>query len=68
MQGRDDDGADPPLAGLCHVAMVLSRRSWRGIGGGRRCVVGARARGYGARSLDAGDNARAHRLYVGRGF
>jgi ribosomal protein S18 acetylase RimI-like enzyme len=73
MQGRDDDGAGPPRAGLCHVAMVFVAPERWGAGIGGRIVdalvESARTRGYECAQLwTQDDNARAHRLYVGRGF
>lgn len=73
MQGRDDDGAGPPLPGLCHIAMVFVAPERWGAGIGRRIVAAlveaARARGYDRAQLwTQSDNARAHRLYERHGF
>ena len=73
MQGLADDGAGPPIKGLCHVgAVFVSPERW-GEGLGGRLVDAvldeARARGYVKAQLwtHAG-NARAHKLYTRRGF
>jgi ribosomal protein S18 acetylase RimI-like enzyme len=73
VQGLADDGAGPPIPGLCHVAMVfVAPDRWgRGIGGRLvdALLAAARARGYCHVQLwtDA-DNTRAQRLYEARGF
>ena len=73
MQGRADDGAGPPIPGLCHVGMVaVGPERWgEGIGGrivDALCAT-ARTRRYRAAQLwTHADNVRAQRLYDGRGF
>jgi len=73
MQGLADDGAGPPVPGLCHISLVfvLPARWGRGIGGRivDAIVVEARSRGYGRAQLwtHAG-NLRAQRLYESHGF
>jgi ribosomal protein S18 acetylase RimI-like enzyme len=73
MQGLDDDGAGPPVPGLCHIAMIsVAPKRWgEGIGG--RVVDGvleeAHSRGYERAQLwTHANNARAQRLYEGHGF
>jgi ribosomal protein S18 acetylase RimI-like enzyme len=73
MQGRADDGAGPPVAGLCHIAMVFVVPERWGLGIGARIVdallAGARERAYTHVQLwTQADNTRAQRLYAGRGF
>lgn len=73
MQGLADDGAGPPVEGLCHVAAVFVVPDRWGAGLGGRLVdavlAEARARGYGRAQLwTHAANGRAHRLYDGRGF
>jgi ribosomal protein S18 acetylase RimI-like enzyme len=70
---REDDGAGPPIAGRCHLSLVcVSPRRWgEGIGG--RLVDAAldhaRSLGYDWVQLFTHEgNARAQRLYAGRGF
>lgn len=72
-QGLADDGAGPPVRGLCHVAMVFVAPDYwgRGIGGQLvdALLTQARSRGYDRAQLwTQSDNARARRLYEGRGF
>ena len=72
-QGLADDGAGPPVAGLCHVAMVFVAPDRWGEGIGGRLVdallAGARTRGYDRAQLwTQKDNPSARRLYEGRGF
>ena len=72
-QGLADDGAGPPVRGLCHVSMVFVAPAYWGRGIGGRLVdaliPGARSRGYDRAQLwTQVDNARARRLYEGRGF
>ncbi len=73
MQGLADDGAGPPIDGLCHVAMVfVDPRRW-GEGIGRRLVdavlAGARERGYVRAQLwTHAHNDHAQRLYEQKGF
>ena len=73
MQGLADDGAGPPIGDLCHVGAVFVAPDCWGRGLGGRLVDAvlseARSRGYGRAQLwTHADNARAHRLYGGRGF
>ena len=73
MQGLADDGAGPPIEDLCHVGAVFVAPGLWGKGLGGRLVDAvlseARSRGYGRAQLwTHADNARAHRLYGGRGF
>jgi ribosomal protein S18 acetylase RimI-like enzyme len=73
MQGLADDGAGPPVRGLCHVSMVFVAPDYWGRGIGGRLVDAllpeARSRGYDRAQLwTQSDNARATRLYEGRGF
>jgi ribosomal protein S18 acetylase RimI-like enzyme len=72
-QALSDDGRGPPVEGLCHVSMVFvaSERWGEGLGG--RLVDALleemRKRGFrGAQLWTQTDNARARRLYEGRGF
>jgi len=72
-QGLADDGSGPPVRGLCHVSMVFVAPAYWGRGMGGRLVdpllPEARSRGYDWTQLwTQVDNARARRLYEGRGF
>ncbi len=72
-QALSDDGAGPPVPGLCHVSMVFVAPERWGEGIGGRLVdallAEARFRGYdGAQLWTHSDNARARRLYEGHGF
>ncbi len=73
MPGLADDGAGPPIEGLCHVGAVFVAPDRWGEGLGGRLVdavlAEARNRGYDRAQLWAhADNARAHHLYENRGF
>jgi len=73
MQGLADDGAGPPVDGLCHVGAVFVAPERWGEGLGGRLVDAvlseARSRGYARAQLwTHADNERAQRLYEGRGF
>ena len=73
VQALSDDGAGAPVRGLCHVSMVFVAPAYWGRGIGGRLVdaliPGARSRGYDRAQLwTQVDNARARRLYEGRGF
>lgn len=73
MQARANDGAGPPVEGLCHISMVfVAPERWgRGIGGRLvdALLAEARARGYDRAQLwTQADNPNAQRLYEGRGF
>ena len=73
MQGLADDGAGPPLAGLCHVAMVFVSPARWGEGIGGRLVdallAAAGSRGYDRVQLWTHlDNPRAQHLYERHGF
>ena len=73
MQGLADDGAGPPIEGLCHVgAVFVAPDRWGdGLGGSLVDAVleEAQTRGYTSAQLwTPADNARAHRLYTRRGF
>jgi GNAT superfamily N-acetyltransferase len=73
MQGLADDGAGPPIEGLCHVgAVFVAPDRWgEGLGGGlvEAVLSEARSRGYGRAQLwTHADNARAYRLYQSRDF
>ena len=73
MQGLADDGAGPPVRGLCHVgAVFVAPNHWgEGVGGALvdAVLLEARSRGYDRAQLwTHADNARAHRLYERRGF
>jgi len=73
VQGLADDGAGPPISGLCHVRMVfVAPARWgQGIGGALvdRLIAEARARGYiRAQLWTHADNVRAERLYERRAF
>ena len=72
-QALSDDGTGPPVEGLCHVSMVFIAPEYWGRGIGGRLVdallTQARSRGYDRAQLwTQSDNARARRLYEGRGF
>ena len=73
MQGLADDGAGPPIQGLCHVGAVFVAPGRWGAGLGAELVEAvlseARSRGYGRAQLwTHADNTRAQRLYENRGF
>lgn len=73
MQGLSDDGAGPPIEGLCHVgAVFVSPEHWGAGIGGRlvdEILEEARTQGYTRAQLwTHSDNARAQRLYEHRGF
>ena len=73
MQGLADDGAGPPVEGLCHVgAVFVAPGHWdKGTGGRLLDAVLAEARELGytrAQLWTHTDNVRAHRLYTRRGF
>jgi ribosomal protein S18 acetylase RimI-like enzyme len=73
MQALDDDGAGPPLPGLCHISMVFVHPDWWGQGVGKmltqHLLEEGRNRGYGGYQLwTHADNDRAQRLYEGLGF
>ncbi len=73
VQGLSNDGAGPPVKGLCHVSMVFVAPDYWGRGIGGRLVDAllkeARSRDYDRAQLwTHSDNARARRLYEGRGF
>jgi GNAT superfamily N-acetyltransferase len=73
MQGLANDGAGQPIEGLCHVgAVFVSPTRWgEGLGGRLVDTVLSEARSQGYRRVQLwthADNARAHRLYRGRGF
>lgn len=73
MQGLAEDGAGPPVRGLCHVSMVFVAPDRWGMGLGGRLVdallAEARSRGYERAQLwTHAENPRARRLYEGRGF
>jgi ribosomal protein S18 acetylase RimI-like enzyme len=58
-QGLADDGAWPPVEGLCHFSIVFVAPDF----------PEARSRGYDRAQLwTQSDNMRARRLYEGRGF
>ena len=72
-QALSEDGAGPPVKGLCHVSMVFVAPDYWGRGIGGRLVDAllpeARSRGYDRAQLwTQSDNVRARRLYEGRGF
>lgn len=73
MQALDDEGAGPPIAGLCHISTVVVAVERWGEGIGRDLVsailVQAVNRGYESAQLwtQAG-NERARRLYEGLAF
>ncbi|HVE64157.1 MAG TPA: GNAT family N-acetyltransferase [Mycobacteriales bacterium] len=73
MQGKADDGAGPPVPGLCHVSLVFVHPDHWGRGIGKLLVAGvveqAGRRGYHRAQLwTHADNTRAQRLYEGSGF
>lgn len=73
MQGLADDGAGPPIRGLCHVGALFVRpeRWGEGVGGALvdAVLAEARSRGYDRAQLwTNATNTRAHRLYERRGF
>ncbi len=73
MQGLADDGAGPPIEGLCHVgAVFVAPNRWgEGLGGTLvdAVLAEARARDYTRAQLwTHADNARAQRLYERRDF
>ena len=73
MQGLAEDGAGPPIPGLCFVGMVYVLPTRWGEGIGSRLVEAvcaeARARGYDRAQLwTHADNLRAQRLYDRHGF
>ena len=73
VQGRADDGAGPPIEGLCHVSMVFVAPNRWGEGIGGRLVdallAEARTRDYDRAQLwTQHDNGGAQRLYERRGF
>ncbi len=73
MQGRGDDGAGPPVPGLCFIALIyVAPARWgEGLGGGIVEAVLAEARTWGfsrAQLWTHAENERARRLYEGRGF
>ena len=73
MQGLADDGAGPPVDGLCHIgAVFVAPDHWaQGLGGRLVDAVlsEARARDYARAQLwTHADNTRAHHLYERRAF
>ena len=73
VQALSDDGAGAPVRGLCHISMVFVAPDYWGRGIGGRLVDAllpeARSRAYDRAQLwTQSDNARARRLYEGRGF
>lgn len=73
MQGLANDGAGPPIPGLCQIAMVfIAPARWdQGLGGRIVDAVLAEARSRGYRHVQLWahlSNDRAHRLYTGHGF
>jgi GNAT superfamily N-acetyltransferase len=73
MQGLGDDGAGPPIPGLCHISAVFVAPERWGEGIGRALVNAilsrARKRGYERSQLwTQTDNERASRLYEDAGF
>lgn len=73
MQALDDDGAGPPLPGLCHISMVFVHPDHWGEGIGkllmRHLLDAGLNRGYAGFQLwTHADNNRAQRLYEGLGF
>ena len=73
MQGLADDGAGPPIPGLCHLSLVCVRPDRWGRGIAKRLVIevlgAATERGHDRAQLWAhADNARACRLYESLGF
>jgi ribosomal protein S18 acetylase RimI-like enzyme len=72
-QALSDDGSGPPVDGLCHVSIVFVAPYRWGEGLGGRLVDAlleeVRERGFREAQLwTQTDNARAKRLYEGRGF
>lgn len=72
-QGRSDDGAGPPVAGLIHISAVFVSPEHWGKGIGRELVSAilrrARIRNYDKAQLwTQSDNERATRLYERLGF
>jgi ribosomal protein S18 acetylase RimI-like enzyme len=72
-QGCEDDGAGPPIPGLCHISLVFVHPDrWRQGTGGmlmRHLLLEGRARGYSHFQLwTHADNRRAQQLYEGLGF
>lgn len=73
IQGRADEGAGPPVKGLCHISMVFVVPDYWGMGLGGRLLDAlldeARSRGYDRTQLwTHADNPRARRLYEGHCF
>jgi ribosomal protein S18 acetylase RimI-like enzyme len=73
LQGLEDDGAGPPIPGLCHISAVFVAPDLWGEGIGRKIMLAlmseALARGYERAQLwTHADNERARRLYEGLGF
>jgi GNAT superfamily N-acetyltransferase len=73
VQGLADDGAGPPVDGLCHIGAVFVAPDYWAQGLGGKLVdavlTEARAGGYARAQLwTHADNGRAHRLYENRGF
>jgi len=72
-QGCEDDGAGPPIPGLCHISMVFVRPDrWRQGAGRmlmRHLLLEGRIRRYSRFQLwTHADNQRAQRLYEALGF
>src|SRR4051812_38892049 len=72
-QGCEDDGAGPPIPGLCHISMVFVRPDrWRQGAGRmlmRHLLLEGRMRQYSRFQLwTHADNQRAQRLYEALGF
>ena len=73
MRAKAKMGEGEPIPGLCHIGLVFVRPSHWGRGIGKRVVDAvleeASSRGYDRAQLwTHADNARAQRLYEGRGF
>lgn len=73
MQGLEDDGAGPPIIGLCHIGAVAVVPTLWGKGIGRQLVgaiiASAITRGYEEVQLWTQlDNERARSLYERLGF
>ncbi len=73
VQGLADDGAGPPVPSLCFIPLVyVAPERWgEGIGGSivDALLAAARSRSFTESQLwTHADNARARRLYDGRGF
>ena len=73
MQSRGDDGAGPPVTGLCFISLiyVVPERWGEGVGTGivEAVLIEARASGFSRALLwTHADNERARRLYAGCGF